>query len=101
MDSYEELPCRIVMQTKTRCPKCNRSITIKTLKYTHVCGRTVEERVHEEERKAQAKHKYGNLVLPARDYRSLLSQINQTTGSSSRKSYVEMSFGKVRMPYIP
>ena len=91
MESYEEPPCRIVLQTKTRCPKCQKSVTIKTLKYTHVCGRTVEERVHEEERKAQAKHKYG----------SLLSQINQITGSPSRKSYIEMSFGKVGVPHIP
>ena len=91
MESYEEPPCRIVLQTKTRCPKCQKSVTIKTLKYTHVCGRTVEERVHEEERKAQAKHKYG----------SLLSQINQITGSPPRKPHVEMSFGKVGVPRIP
>ena len=91
MESYEEPPCRIVLQTKTRCPKCQKSVTIKILKYTHVCGRTVGERVHEEERKAQAKHKYG----------SLLSQINQITGSPPRKPHVEMSFGKVGVPHIP
>ena len=53
-----QAPCRIAMQTKTRCPKCQRPVSIKTLKYTHTCGRTwdVEERVREEERKAHAKH---------------------------------------------
>ena len=83
----EESMCRRVLQTKTRCPKCHRSLTIKTLKYTHACGRTIEERIYEEERKAQAKH------LP--------SQINQITRSSPGEPYVEMSFGKVHVLDIP
>ena len=92
MESYEEPPCRIVLQTKTRCPKCQKSVTIKTLKYTHVCGRTVEERVHEEERKAHAKHT---------KYSSLLAQINQSTRGPPGKPYVEISFGKVGVPHVP
>ena len=79
MDSYEGSPCRIAMQTKTKCPKCHRPVSIKTLKYTHVCGRTwdVAERVREEEHKAHAKHtKYANLM----------SQINELTGSPPWKA---------------
>ena len=94
MESYEESPCRIAMQTKTRCPKCHRPVSINTLKYTHVCGRTwdVEERAREEERKANAKHT---------KYSSLLAQINQSTRSPPGKPYIEMSFGKVGVPHIP
>ena len=92
-----QAPCRIAMQTKTRCPKCQRPVSIKTLKYTHTCGRTwdVEERVREEERKAHAKH------AKHAKYAGLIAQINQTAGGPPGKAYVEMSLGKVLVPDIP
>ena len=30
-------PCRAALQSKTQCPKCHRPVSIKTLRYTHVC----------------------------------------------------------------
>ena len=65
-------PCRAALQSKMQCPKCHRPVSIKTLRYTHVCGRTwdVAERTREEESKAQAKH-----TLKSK-YADLLAQIN-------------------------
>ena len=65
-------PCRAALQSKTQCPKCHRPVSIKTLRYTHICGRTwdVAERTREEESKAQAKH------TPKSKYADLLAQIN-------------------------
>ena len=65
-------PCRAALQSKTQCPKCHRPVSIKTLRYTHVCGRTwdVTERAREEESKDQAKH------APKVKYADLLAQIN-------------------------
>ena len=65
-------PRRAALQSKTQCPKCHRPVSIKTLRYTHVCGRTwdVTERAREEERKAQAKR------TPKSKYADLLTQIN-------------------------
>ena len=65
-------PCRAALQAKTQCPKCHRPVSIKTLRYTHICGRTwdVAERTREEESKAQAKH------TPNSKYADLLAQIN-------------------------
>ena len=66
-------PCRAALQAKTQCPKCHRPVSIKTLRYTHVCGRTwdVAERAREEEQKAQAK-----CAPPKCKYADLLAQIN-------------------------
>ena len=65
-------PCRAALQAKMQCPKCHRLASIKTLRYTHICGRTwdVAERTREEESKAQAKH------TPKSKYADLLAQIN-------------------------
>ena len=66
-------PCRAALQAKAQCPKCHRPVSIKTLRYTHVFGRTgdVAERAREEERKAQAK-----CAPPKSKYADLLAQIN-------------------------
>ena len=66
-------PCRAALQSKTQCPKCHRPVSIKTLRYTHVCGRTwdVADRAREEEQKAQAK-----CAPPKSKYADLLAQIN-------------------------
>ena len=65
-------PCRAALQAKTQCPRCHRPVSIKTLRYTHICGRTLDvaERTREEEGKAQAKH------TPKSKYADLLAQIN-------------------------
>ena len=49
-------PCRLALKAKMSCPKCRRPMNIKTLKYSHVCGRTwdVAERAAEEEHKARS-----------------------------------------------
>lgn len=49
-------PCRLALKTKTSCPSCCRPMSIKTLKYQHVCGRTwdVAKRAAEEEHKARS-----------------------------------------------
>ena len=73
-------PCRLALQTKTECPRCRRPVSIKTLKYTHECGRTwdIAERALEEERKAHLLHP----TIPTRPhegrgrYAELLAQIN-------------------------
>ena len=66
-------PCRAALQSKTQCPKCHRPVSIKTLRYTHVCGRTwdVADRAREEERKTHAKN-----LPPKSKYADLLAQIN-------------------------
>ena len=66
-------PCRAALQSKTQCPKCHRPASIKTSRYTHVCGRAwdVAERAREEERKTHAKH-----APPSSKYADLLGQIN-------------------------
>ena len=66
-------PCRAALQSKTQCPKCHCPVSIKTLRYTHVCGRTwdVPERAREEERKTHAK-----CTPPKSRYADLLAQIN-------------------------
>ena len=33
-------PCREAARCITRCPQCDRSMTIKSLRYSHVCGGT-------------------------------------------------------------
>jgi hypothetical protein len=49
-------PCHLALKVKMPCPKCRRPMNIKTLKYSHVCGRTgdVAERAAEEEHKARS-----------------------------------------------
>ena len=49
-------PCRLALKAKTSCPKCCRPMSIKTLKYQHVCGRAwdVAKRAEEEAIKARA-----------------------------------------------
>ena len=49
-------PCRLALKVKMPCPKRRRPMNIKTLKYSHVCGRTwdVAERAAEEEHKARS-----------------------------------------------
>ena len=48
-------PRRSALKVKMSCPKCCRPMSIKTLKYSHVCGRTwdVAERAAEEEHRAR------------------------------------------------
>ena len=48
------MPCRAALKVKTTCPKCQRPMSIKSLKYQHQCGRSwdVAVRAAEEERKA-------------------------------------------------
>ena len=49
-------PCRLALKVKMSCPKCRRPMNFKTLKYSHVCGRTwdVAERAAEEEHKPRS-----------------------------------------------
>ena len=85
-----DAPCRLALRTKTACPQCYRPLPIKTLKYTHICGRTwdVVERAHEEERKAHALVSFAHVpkalhappspreIPPRGRYSNLLAQVN-------------------------
>ena len=64
-------PCSAALQAKTQCPKCYRPVSIKTFRYTHICGRTwdVAERTREEECKEHAKH------APKKKYADSITQI--------------------------
>ena len=90
-------PCRAALQAKTQCPKCHRPVSIKTLRYTHICGRTwdVAERTREEESKAQAKH------TPKSKYADLFAQINEIAGCPAGEAYVEVPLRKVYVPDVP
>ncbi len=33
-------PCRAAARYITNCPRCGRAVTLKTLRYTHMCART-------------------------------------------------------------
>ena len=51
-----EAPCRATQKMKTSCPICHRRLAIKSLKYSHVCGRTFDpiERAKEQAEEAKA-----------------------------------------------
>ncbi len=80
-------PCRLALKVKMSCPKCRRPMNIKTLKYSHVCGRTwdVAERAAEEEHKARsefveslAKEQRSRVAepnSPKSNYSSLFAQV--------------------------
>jgi hypothetical protein len=33
-------PCRVAAKYSTNCPRCGRAVSLKTLRYTHMCART-------------------------------------------------------------
>ncbi len=33
-------PCRVAAKYRTNCPQCGRQVSLKTLRYTHMCHRT-------------------------------------------------------------
>ncbi len=49
-------PCRAAESYIVSCPRCGRSMKLKTLRYTHVCRRTfdVQERASEQQIAAEA-----------------------------------------------
>ena len=55
-EEYEP-PCRVAARYLTNCPQCGRRISIRTLRYTHVCGRTFRsnERALEQQEVAKTK----------------------------------------------
>jgi len=50
------LLCLAAARQRVACPRCGREVSIKVLKYSHVCGRTrdVDERAREMTEKAYA-----------------------------------------------
>ncbi len=52
-----EPPCRAAARYLTNCPLCSRRMSIRVLRYTHVCNRTfrAEERALEQQGLAEAK----------------------------------------------
>jgi hypothetical protein len=60
MDSDEDQrlpahpPCRAAERYVTACPVCAREVTIKTLRYSHVCGRSFDEAARATEQQAAA-----------------------------------------------
>ena len=50
-------PCRVAAKYLTNCPQCGRRVSIRTLRYTHLCGRTfrADERALEQQEVADAK----------------------------------------------
>jgi hypothetical protein len=55
-EEYEP-PCRVAAKYLTNCPHCARRVSIRTLRYTHVCGRTFRssERALEQQEVAKTK----------------------------------------------
>ena len=55
-EEYEP-PCRVAARYLTNCPRCDRRISIKALRYTHVCNRTFRsnERALEQQEVAKTK----------------------------------------------
>ena len=41
-EQLEEPPCRQAERYVVPCPLCQRKMRLKTLKYSHVCGRTFD-----------------------------------------------------------
>ena len=39
-EEYYEAPCRRAARYIVACPQCGRRLTIKTLRYSHKCGRS-------------------------------------------------------------
>ncbi len=50
-------PCRVAAKYLTNCPQCGRTVSFRTLRYTHLCGRTfrADERALEQQEVADAK----------------------------------------------
>ena len=48
-------PCRQAEVFITACPRCGREMRLKTLRYSHVCGRSFDpaERAHEQQAAAE------------------------------------------------
>ena len=55
-EEYEP-PCRVAARYLTNCPRCDRRISIKALRYAHVCNRTFRsnERALEQQEVAKTK----------------------------------------------
>ncbi len=55
-EEYEP-PCRVAARYLTNCPRCDKRISIKALRYTHVCNRTFRsnERALEQQEVAKTK----------------------------------------------
>ncbi len=51
-----EAPCRAAARVNTECPQCGRRMFVKTLRYTHVCGRSFDvlQRALEQKKLADA-----------------------------------------------
>ena len=49
-------PCRAAEKSMTQCPRCNKIMTLKTMRYSHICGKTwnVTQRALEQQHAAQA-----------------------------------------------
>ncbi len=49
-------PCRVAQQYIVACPRCGRRVRLKTLKYSHVCGRSfnIIDRANEQQVAADA-----------------------------------------------
>ncbi len=51
-----EVPCRAAARIKTECLQCGRHVSMKTLRHTHMCGRSsdVLQRALEQKKLADA-----------------------------------------------
>ncbi len=49
-------PCRVAEQYIVACPRCGRRVRLKTLRYSHVCGRSFNptDRANEQQVAAEA-----------------------------------------------
>ena len=41
-ETFYEPPCREAARHTTACPNCGRRVQLKTLRYSHVCGRNFD-----------------------------------------------------------
>ena len=53
-DSRPPPPCRAAAKRLTACPHCGRHVTLKTLRYSHKCGRSFSEQERVREQQVQA-----------------------------------------------
>jgi len=55
-EEFYEPPCRVAGRFLVRCPVCSKKVQVRTLRYSHVCGRTFnpQERALEQKKAAEA-----------------------------------------------
>jgi hypothetical protein len=72
-----EPPCRAAARYVTKCPVCARKVTIKTPRYSHVCGRSFDKRARAAEQQAAAHVAVRSRTRPVAQARAVQEQAVQ------------------------